>query len=400
MRHLLFLLSVLIGVQACFQQGKSTHSDSSELFPNEYGTFEKYAFVVDGEIIEQQLLMDYPGAILNKVFPYDTTLAGHEYQGVLYFHTPGHPPVHPVPYADDPAYFVNGTQVSPFDVRSLIPEACSRIEKSTRDTTIGDKFYAGSLHVETDEDFFAKYIALPEFLERHTDLPLNQIIVDFRGSNYYDQSYVGTVIHDHFPIYHINPQRLQSVKIDHILTTDGERYVVQLIDNRYNKGGGIRDKGMWASQLKARSIFEDSATIGTDCPCYVSDFVDTAGRHVFHATELDPEPYQGVKVYLKKLSSIMGLPAEKPETLTVLDSIAVQFIVTRIGMLTGLEANVPDKPGHARILQAIKINSCPWSVGAFSGSPVMTKRKITIFYSKDPSGKIVSLDDLEYRYDK
>ncbi|MEC3880827.1 hypothetical protein, partial [Parapedobacter sp. 10938] len=111
-----------------------------------------------------------------------------------------------------------------------------------------------------------------------------------------------------------------------------------------------------------------------------------------------PKPYGGEETYLKKISTTMGLPDEKPTKHMASDSIAVQFFLTRNAMLAELESTSPDKPGHARILHAIKRNSCLWSAGIQSGRLVpATRRKMTVFYSRDQNGDIRSLDSLEYR---
>ena len=373
--------------------------DSASLFPTAYGTFEKYAFVLNAKIITHQALVDYPNATLDRIFPYSIKLEGNKYQGAVYFHTPKHP-APPIPYADDPAYFINGKQVSPYDIRWSKPELYNRIEKSTQSTTIDGKRYKGTIHVNTDEDFFTERLPLPELLKKHTHLPLESIIVHWKAE--WSDDSTSRIIQKHFPLYHIKPSGLRAVKIDRIQFAEGERYVVHLVDRGYRRGDlidkqGIIHSGRWTSN-KANLIFKDPMAINTSCPCYVAE-LDTTGRGVFHRTELDPEPYLGKTVYLKKLSASMGLPAKKPTAGMATDSITVRFIVTREGMLSHLESIGPEKRNQARILAAIKNNSCLWSRGMFSGRPVLIWRKMTIFYSKDRSGNIQSLDNMAYRYD-
>lgn len=393
MKHLLLLFFVLLVAQACYQQGKSTAKDKAA----EYGSFDNYAFVLDGKVVEHQVLVDHPGSKLNKIFPYKITLEGREYRGAVYFNTPAHP-VSKVLYADDPAYFINGTQVSPRNIRSLASEAYNRIEKTEKDTVIDDTPYKGAIHIETDEDFFSGCVAIPKLLDRYTDIPHNQIIVHWRGPSYRNESDIGIVIQDHFPIYYIGSHDPQSVEIDSIQFAEGERYIVQFVDSHYNKWGvvgGITGGGD-ESRIKAQSIFEVPLEIDTACPCCVTNF-EMTDPDVFRSTEINPKPYRGEEIYLKKLRKGMKLIAGKPAGVTTSDSITVQFVVTKAGMLAGIESSDSDRPGHENILDVIKRYSCAWSPGIQSGFPRAVRRKMTIVYSRDQSGNIQTLDTLHFK---
>lgn len=398
MKYLFSLLIILGGMYAYPQHRKSTNPDGTVSSQTAYGTFENYAFVLNGKIIQQHALVDYPGATLDQIFPYVITLEGREYRGAVYFHTLDHP-APPAPYADDPAWFINGTQVSPFDIRSSRPELYSKIKKSTRDTVINGTRYKGAIHVATEEDFFAERISLPELLGRYTDLHPEHTTIHWRSVNqtYTDGDDLGTIIRDHFPIYHIDNSQwgLRKVKVDRIRFAEGERYIVHLLDNGYKWGARMYK---WRGPEKAQTIFKDPLAVDTACPCYLTNF-DKMGQTISHSAELRPEPYGGEEVYLKKLSDIMSLPAEKPTAPMVSDSLTVQFIVTRTGMLVGLESNDSDKLGHLAIIDAIKQHSCTWSI-AQNAFPFPFRRKMTIVYSKVQSGNIQSLDALKFKYDE
>lgn len=395
-----FLLLFLVSVWniSILREGsrKSADSGQNTSFQAEYGEFENYAFVLNGKVIEQQALVDHPGAVLDKIYPYHKMkLEGREYRGTVYFHTPDHP-APPMPYADDPAWFINGRQVSPFDIRSSRPELYRKIKKSVRDTVINGTLYNGSIHVDTDEDFFAGRLALPKILNKYSELPAEQLIIHWFSTMppNTSESDIGMVIPDNFAIYHLDRTNAEAVKVDRIRFAEGERYVVNLIDNR----NALKEaSSIWVGSKKAREIFENPLTVDVDCTCYVPGF-DTTISGIFGDVEIKPRPYGGEEAYLKKLSATMGLTAEKPAMHRVSDSITVQFLLTRNGLLAGLESTSSDKPGHAQILYAIKRNSCLWSAGIQSGRLVpATRRKMTIFYSKDQNGDIRSLDSLEYR---
>ncbi|MGV3763652.1 hypothetical protein [Parapedobacter sp.] len=414
MKYPLFFFLISFGFLACSQQIKpdnryeesviqSTPADDQNrrsVKPDtviERSAFKNYVFVLDGEAIDQEELSRYAGASLHTVFPYDTTLQGRDYSGAVLFHTPQS--ALPEPYADDPAYFVNGIQVSPYDIRWSIPESYNKLEKSTKDTVIDGMRYHGSVHVDTDEDFFADRITFAEAVEKYTDLPLQDVIVHWHSGSKKDG---GRIIQDHFSIYHIKPSGIRAVAIDSVRFAHHEKFVVHIADHGYRRSDLIDKEGRvrtnrWTSD-KAQLLFENPLEIDTACPCYVANFVRN-GDDVFQLTELKPEPYGGDALYLEKLSRLLGLPG-KAANPAARDSMRVQFIVTRTGMLAELQAIGSPSPTDGKILQAIKRYSCSWSRGMFSGRPVLTQRNMTIIYSKDPNGNIVSLDDLEYRYDE
>ena len=413
MKHALFFLLVLFGLPACFQQSKPDSRHDAESTPvndlnnpdtkpetldpvlTERVEFKNYVFVLDGEVIGQGALSNYPNASLHAVLPYDTTLQGRKYSGAVLFHTRQRS-VPPILYADDPAYFINGTQVSPHNIRWSRPETYNHINKSTRDTMINGKRYTGSVHVNAEEDFFAGRITLSEFLAGYRDIPpIKDIVVHWHSSDGHRgrDSTLGIVIQDHFPLYYINPKSIRSIEFSPIQFAESQKYIIHLIDDWYWSGSGSSDK--WRSQVKARTIFADPLAIDTACPCYATN-IDTVNSDIFEFTELKPEPYQGELVYLKKLADFMGLAPSQTAGPTIPDSTTVQFIVANTGMLTGIAAIGPGKANNDKILGAIKRHSCAWSLGMFSGRPVLTKRKITFFYSRDQDGGIRSLDSLEY----
>ncbi len=394
MRRLSTFLLILCGMYAYSQQVNSTNLDSAALFPATFGTFKNFRFILNGGTITRDELADYPEAKLSKVLPYEGR-EKRKYQGTVYFYTPWYPPPPPRRYADDPAYFINGIQVSPYTIRSSRAEEYIRIERSAQDTVIDGKRYGGTVHVYTDEDFFTERVPLHELIDRYIGLPPERVIVHWRGRSINELN-TGEIIHDHFPLYYINPKGLQAVEVDCLRFAEGERYVVHLVDNGY-RFNYLTEKG-WRAPRRTWMIFDDPFAIDPSGPCYLADF-DTTGKVIHHRTEAEPKPFTGSAAYLEKLSALMELPADKPSVKTIPDSITVQFIVLGNGKLTGLESIGPDKPGHKRILNAIKQHSCVWSVATDRRHYLLFKRKMITFYSRDQSGDIQSLDALEYQYD-
>jgi hypothetical protein len=189
------------------------------------------------------------------------------------------------------------------------------------------------------------------------------------------------------------------VNINKIRFAEGDRYVVELVDDNFKGMGMIPHKvgGRKENQMKIQSIFKNPLSVDTDCPCCLADF-DTTAHDIFNIVEIMPKPYQGEEYYLQKLSTTMELPIEKNATHLLSESITVQFFVTQYGLLTGLTSVSTDKPEYAEILRAINRNACLWSAGIHNGRFVpAVKRKMTIFYSKDQEGNIQSLDSLAYR---
>ncbi|WP_196937371.1 hypothetical protein [Sphingobacterium pedocola] len=398
MKNLLFLLLILFGVQAYCQQEEKLQKKTYTAQPTVYGNFEDFAYVVDGKIIEKGNLINYAGATLDWIYPKIIMLEDNQYPGAVYFRTT-EDPSYPSPYGDDPAWFINGTQVSPFDIRTSRPECYTRIEKLLRDTVIHGTRYNGSIYVDTDEDFFGRRIALSKALEMYSDRFSERAIVHYFSakSPFNSRPAFGVVIQSNFPIYHVLKEDIGTLKTNRIQFAKSEQYVFHLTDNAYTR---VDFSSKWMSSLKAHKIFEDPLSMDTDCPCYDANY-DTVNidKRAFRSAELMPEPYGGEEAYLKKLSNMMRLPTEKALISPVSDSITVRFIVTRNGMLAGLETTSIEKPAHTAILSAIKRQSCTWSVGITSGRPMRSVRKMTIFYSKDRDGGIKSLDNLEYKYD-
>ncbi|MEN5054491.1 hypothetical protein [Sphingobacterium kitahiroshimense] len=388
-RYILLFILVLSGLRAFPQLGYFNSPDSAAMFPKKYRSFEHYAFVLNGKVIGHEALVNYREAKLNNIFSYPIKLGGRRYLGAVYFHTEERyaPPVRDT---NLPAYFINGTQVSPYQIRLIKMELYKRIAKSTQDTTINGILYRGSIHVETEEDFFADRISLPDLIEKYTGLPLEEVIVHWHHTQYryiYEGD-IGMIIENNFPLYSytINNLSLKGVSVDRVRFAQGDRYVVHLIDNSYN----------W-SNPKARSFFAEPLVIDTLFPCYVPDF-DVPEDDISTHTEVEPRPGKDLNFYLKKLSSTMGLPTVKPSTAIQSDSITVQFIILKDGMIANLKNVEPDKHGHEDILTAIKKNACLWLPSIQGGRPLLFRRKMVIFYSKDQKGNIQSLDGLKYRY--
>lgn len=389
------LLLMLVGsLSARSQQLATKTPDSTLLYPKQYGTFENYEFILNGTRIDKDELLNYPEAKLGRVFDYIPG-TNSKYQGVIYLHTPWYPPSPANQHADDPAYFINNIQVSPYAIRSTIVEEYTAIRRSEQDTLIDGIVYQGSIHVDTDEDFFASRMTISDVVKKYTGLPLKNVIVHWR-SRYWEPHNPGVFIQDHFPLYYINPKGLEEVKVDRIRFAEGERYFVHLVDRGY-RYSNLTEKG-WRTPQKNFVVFDEPRAFDPTAPCYIADF-DITGKDIRHRAQGEPEPSLGEVAYLKKLENNMGLPANKRQIKTVQDSILVQFIVLHNGAITGLESISPKKPVHAKILQAIKQHSCVWSAGWENRNTLFFKRKMVIFYSKDKKGNIRSLDRLAYRYD-
>ncbi len=388
-KYILLFILVLSGLRAFPQLGYFNSPDSAAMFPKKYGAFEHYAFVLNGKVIEHQTLVNNPEAQLNNIFPYPIRLGGKRYLGAVYFHTEERyaPPVRD---ANLPAYFINGTQVSPYQIRLIKMELYKRIAKSTQDTTINGILYRGSIHVDTDEDFFADRISLPDLIAKYTGLAPEEVIIHWHNTQYryiYEGD-IGMIIKNNFPLYSftISNLSLKGVSVDRVHFAQGDRYVVHLSDNSYK-----------SSMPKTGLFTGDLLAIDTVFPCYVPEF-DVQEDGIFNYVEVEPRPRNGIDFYLKKLSSTMGLPAVKPSTATQADSITVQFIILKDGMIANLKSVEPDKSDHEDILTAIKKNACIWWPSVQGGRPVLFRRKMVIFYSKDQKGNIQSIDGLKYRY--
>lgn len=390
--YMLFIFVLLFAGRTLAQSLYSANPDSASLFPKKHGRFEDYAFVLNGNVIEQDSLMNYFGTKLNTVFPYPIQLEGRSYKGAVYFHNKEYyaPPIR---YANDPAYFVNGRQVSPYHIRLLKVEAYNKISKTIRDTVIDGKLYNGCIQIDTDEDIFAGRISLPQLIEKYTDLPLEKVIIHWRGGGYHYtyEDDIGTIIDNDFSVHSFSIAKIDhntnlgvsAIEIDRVRFAEGERYVVHIVDNTYK----------WRN-AKANLTFSDPLAIDTLFPCYLPDF-DEDGYSIFTSTEISPQPYKGNTCYLKKLSRSMGLASEK-DSGVIIDSIAIQFVVLKSGMLSRLKSLSPEKVYHKDILIAIKKNACIWLPAIQGGRPVLSWVKMKIFYKTDPKGEIQSLDRIEF----
>ena len=387
-KYILFFILVLSGLEVFSQSEYSKTPDSITMFPKKYGAFEHYAFVLNGKVIKQEALLNHPKAELNNVFPYPIRLEGSRYPGAVYFHSEQRF-APPVGYADQPAYFINVRQVSPYQIRLTKMEAYNHISKSTQDTIIDGTQYRGSVHVDSDEDFFADRISLPDFIENCTDLSPEEVIIHWRNTQdeYRNEDDIGTIIGSYFPLYSfkIRDLSVNKIEVDRVRFAERERYVIHIIDDSYRR-----------SLPKGALIFQDPFALNTVYPCYLSDF-DPKDEQIFIRPEVNSFTYKGLSFYLKKLSSTTGIPLAKPSSTTKTDSITVQFIVLKDGMITALESPDLDKPGHEVILTAFKKNACGWTPAVQGGRPVLCRRKMVLFYSKDQKGDIRSLDSLKYR---
>ena len=388
-RYILFFIIVLSVLQVFSQSIYSNIHDSAALYPKQYGTFKDYAFLLNGKLIKRKALLNNPEAKLNNVFSNSITLEGKRYAGAVYFHTEERYAPH-VRYADQPAYFINGRQVSPYQIRLIKLELYKRISKSAQDTTINGTLYRGSVYVNTDEDFFADRIFLPDLIEMYTGLKPELVTVRWLGfkNRYMDKDDIGTIIGSDLPLYSfkIGNLSVKKIEVNRIHLAQGEQYVVDLIDNSYRR-----------NKPKATLFFEEPLAVDTVFPCYVPDY-DMEGIRFFTRHEIEAEPYKGLDFYLKKLSSTLGLPSVKPGTAIQSDSITVQFAVLKDGMITNLKSVQPYKPGHTGILKAIKKNACVWSPAIMGSRQISSLKKLVIFYSIDNKGNIQSLDRVEYRY--
>ncbi len=223
---------------------------------------------------------------------------------------------------------------------------------------------------------------MPELLSRYPNLSSDHTLIqlEYPGS-------VAIVIYNNHHLYHIDPQQLLPVKAGRIRLAGGIRNVIQLVDTGY-----------LLSAAKAAHLFGNASQIDISCPCYLTNF-DTEGRsiHYGHNTELKPAPLYGTNSYLRRLSETLNLPSIRTATQSLPHSIEVEFIVTRAGLLADLKSTSPDSPGYGRILQAIKRHSCEWSGALMGGRPLIYRQKMTIYYTLDPKGNILSLDALNFR---
>lgn len=386
MRYILIFFLVSFGTLSCSQKRNPQNPNTQDaaqdtLFVKGYGEFENHAFILDGKLIERETLGDYSEAWLDQLSSREATLEGRTYNGILHFKTSGHPNL-----ATTHAYFINGRQVTFYDVRRLKPEMYTRIEKSEQDIVIDGISYKGSILVETEEDFFARHISLSEFLNRYRDLSSDHTLIQLEYRSY---SPTG-IVYDNRHLYHIDLRHLLPVKAGRIRFSPGVRNVVRLVDTSY-----------LLSAEKVRLIFDNPSQLDGTCPCCLADnYTKRQSNHAYIGpAEINPVPFLGTDSYLKRLSETLVLPGRKGVVPSMTDSVGVEFIVTRTGMLTGFKTIGPGAPDHERILQAIKRHSCEWSTAMYSGRAVNFRRQMTVYYTVDQKGDIVSLDDLKFRYD-
>ncbi|MEC3882110.1 hypothetical protein, partial [Parapedobacter sp. 10938] len=109
--------------------------------------------------------------------------------------------------------------------------------------------------MDTDEDFFAGRRSLAEILNGYNDLPAEQVIVHWYSPMppTTSESDTGMIIPAHFSTYYLDESDLKRVKVGRIRFAEGDRYVVHLIDGRYNR--------VDVSSNKAREIFETPLTV-------------------------------------------------------------------------------------------------------------------------------------------
>lgn len=205
--------------------------DTASLFPKVYGNFEDYTFIVNGTTIDRSLLANYPNARLGRIISNNTEKKNTP-KGVVYFNTSEYPPSPADEYADDPAYFINDRQVSPYAIRSTDIASYNYIRRSKQDTMINGVLYTGTVRVYTDEDFFSHRLNLSEIVKKYTELSMDKVMVHWRGQ-YVDYLNTGLIIHDNFPLYYIDPRGLNEIKIDRIQFAEGERYLVRVFDKGY-----------------------------------------------------------------------------------------------------------------------------------------------------------------------
>ncbi len=152
-RYAMLFFLISFGTLSCLQGQHSRNPDfqypaqdtlfsKDSLFLNGYGEFEGYAIMLDGKKIEWEVLTDYPEAWLERLDPGPFLHETYWYPGVLYFKTSEQfipPPGH--------AYFINGRQVTYYDLRRSRPEAYTRIEKSDQDSLIDGIYYKGAIQM-------------------------------------------------------------------------------------------------------------------------------------------------------------------------------------------------------------------------------------------------------------
>src|SRR5690606_34570621 len=153
---------------------------------------------------------------------------------------------------------------------------------------------------------------------------------------------------DNFSINYLKKYNERFIKVDTLQFAKGRRFVIQII----NKG----------TFNKSAMVFKNPLLVDTECPCYLQDF-DRNSIDVFQSVEIMPIPFGGKENYLIKLAEVLKLPAKKSSRPLISDSINVNFLVTNVGLLAGLESNSDNTSANESILSAIKKNACIWAPG-------------------------------------
>lgn len=390
MKNLTFLIFILWGIPNDIPKNNSIVETTRSINKIEIGTFDNYAFVVDGKIIDRNQLIDFPDIEIFDIYPFYKTIEGKEYKGAIYFNT-NEQQTQSVRFAEDPAWFINGIQVSSFNIRETYPEYYTRIVKSTKDTIIENKLYRGSIHITTDENYFDIRTSLAQLLVNYREIDPNQTTLFwYRSIPFVANIPDISMFQNNLSINYLDKGDEEKVKIDSLQFAGGKRIILQVV----NGGNRFSKPTLYGSSNKAITIFNDPLMVDAECTCYLSNF-NKDSVDIFESVELMPRPYDGEENYLNKLATTLELSTEK--TSAVQDSISIRFLVSKLGLLSNLESHSPNTTSNASILRSIKKNSCLWTPGVQSGRFVYTSRQMKIFYSKDEKGNIYSLDKIEYK---
>lgn len=389
MKNLILLAFILLGTNADSQQKNITAEISRVINEIKVGAFDNYAFVVDGTVINRNKLIDFQQAEIFDIYPFNKVIEGKNYLGVVYFHTKKDQ-AQPVRFSEDPAWFLNGRQVSSFNIRETSPEYYTQIVKSTNDTIINNRLYKGSIHITTEENYFDIRTSLAQLLVNYREIdPKQTTLFWFRSipsiANIPDIS----MFQNNLSINYLDKGDEEKIKIDSLQFAGGKRIIFQVV----NGGNRLSKPTLYGGSNKAIAIFKNPLMIDTECACYLPNF-NKDSVDIFESVELMPKPYDGEENYLNKLATTLVLSTGK--TSTVQDSISIKFLVSNLGLLSNLESHSSSTTANASILHAIKKNACLWTPGVQSGRFVHTSRQMKIFYSKDQKGNIKSLDKLSY----
>lgn len=391
MKNLIFLAFILLGTTADSQQKNITAKISGSINEIKIGAFDNYAFVVNGTVIERNKLIDLKQAEILDIYPFNKVIEGKNYLGVVYFHTK-EDQTQPGRFSEDPAWFLNGRQVSSFNIRETSPEYYTQIVKSTNDTTINNKLYKGSIHITTEENYFDIRTNLAQVLLNYHEIdPKETTLFWYRSVPPVARINDIGVIQNNLAINYLDEGDLNKMRVDSLQFAKGKKFIFQVI----NGGNRFRKSTLSGSSNKAITIFKNPLMIDTECTCYLSNF-DRDSVDIFRSVEFMPKPYDGEVNYLKKLAATLGLSNKKANLPVSVDSINVSFLITNIGLLTELESTSGNTGENAQILHSIKKNACLWTPGIQNGNFVNTHRTMMIYYTKDRLGRIKSFDKLAY----